>query len=100
MNAAAAVAASLALAGASLSAVLAAAESSLVTTDPEPPSSPRADAGRVIARERQYRALAFARMGTQLGTGAAAAVALRALELPAWVALGIGVLAATDVPDA
>ena len=97
MNVAAAAAASLALAGAALSAVLAAAESSLIATEPEPPSSPRAVSSGVIARERQYRALAFARMGTQLVTGAAAAVALRALHLPPWISVTIGVLVAVIV---
>ena len=97
MNGGAAAAASIAIAGAALSAVLAAAESSLVATEPEPPSSPRAVSAGGIARERQYRALAFARMGTQLLTGAAAAIALRALELPAWLSLTIGVLTALIV---
>jgi putative hemolysin len=94
MNPAAAVAIPIALAGAALSAVLAAAESSLIATEPEPPSSPAADATRTAIRERQYRALAFVRMGAQLVTGAAAAVALRALALPSWLAITIGVLAA------
>ena len=85
---------SMAIAGAALSAVLAAAESSLVATEPEPPSSPRADGAGIIARERQYRALAFARMGTQLVTGAAAAIVLRALNLPPWAAVMVGISAA------
>ena len=94
MNGGALAAASIAIAGAALAAVLAAAESSLIATDPEPPSSPQADAASGVARERQYRALAFARMGTQLLTGAAAAIALRALELPSWLAMTLGVIAA------
>jgi CBS domain containing-hemolysin-like protein len=97
MNAAAAAAASIALAGAALSAVLAAAESSLVATEAEPPSSPSANRGRSVARERQYRALAFARVGAQLVTGASAAVALRAAHLPPWLSLTIGVLAAVII---
>ena len=94
MNGGALAAGSIAVAGAALAAVLAAAESSLVATEPEPPSSPLADGGGGVARERQYRALAFARMGTQLLTGAAAAIALRALELPPWLAMTVGVITA------
>ena len=92
-----AVAAAIAVAGAALAALLAAAESSLVASDSEPPSSPRLNAAAAAPRERQYRALAFARMGTQLVTGAAAAMALRALELPAWLALMVGIVTAVVV---
>ena len=65
-----------------LAALLAAAESSLVTAEPEPPSSQRHAPRDSAARERQYRALSFARIATQLVAGAAAALALRALDLP------------------
>lgn len=91
------VAASVAIAGAALAALLTAAESSLVASDVEPPGFPESNAATAPDRERQYRALAFARMGTLLVTGAAAAVALRALTLPAWLALALGIVAAVVV---
>ena len=74
-----------AVAGVALAAVLAAAESSLIAPDSEPPSQQRKAPSDGAARERQYRALSFARIGAQLVAGAGAAIALRAIAMPGWV---------------
>jgi CBS domain containing-hemolysin-like protein len=94
MNTIAVVFALVAIAGATLAAVLAAAESSLVSPDPEPPSSQRKAPGESAARERQYRALSFARIGAQLIAGAAGALALRGLGMPGSVFVAIVIVGA------
>ena len=81
MNTIALVAAGTSVMGVALTALLAAAESSLIAPDSEPPSPERAPPADAAARERQYRALSFARIGSQLVAGAGAAIALRALSL-------------------
>ena len=86
-----------AIAGVSLAALLAAAESSLVVPEPEPPSPHRAAPSVSPARERQYRALSFARIGAQLVAGASAALVLRALALPGILFLTVVILGAIVV---
>jgi len=97
MNAVIVVSSLAAVTGISLAAILAAAESSLIAPDSEPPSPQRPVPLVGAARERQYRALSFARIGAQLVAGAGAAIALRALSMPAGVFLAIVILGAVVV---
>ena len=100
MNVVVIVSALVAVAGLALAAILAAAESSLVAPEPEPPSPQRGAAGDLAARERQYRALSFARMAAQLIAGAAAALLLRTLGVPGAVFVTIVVIGAIVVAAA
>jgi CBS domain containing-hemolysin-like protein len=79
--------------GALLAALLTAAENSLVPGESEPTGTPR-PIGDGVRRERARRALAFARIAAQLGTGAAAAVALRTLAVSDAVVTAIAIIAA------
>ena len=94
MNTLAIVFSLVAVAGIALASVLAAAESSLVASDPEPPSPQRHAVGEAAARERQYRALSFARIVAQLLAGAAAALVLRSLGVPGAVFIAIVIVSA------
>ena len=94
MNTLAIVFSLVAIGGIALASVLAAAESSLVASDPEPPSPQHRAAGEIAARERQYRALSFARIGAQLLAGAAAALVLRTLGVPGGVFIAIVIVGA------
>ena len=100
MNAVVVVSALVAVAGLVLAAVLAAAESSLLAPEAEPPGSPRAGIGESAARERQYRALSFARIAAQLIAGASAALVLRALGVPGAVFLAIIIVGSIIVATA
>jgi putative hemolysin len=75
------IALAIALVGAAIAAVLAAAESSLLTPEGEPPTLSHARPGHPPLRERTYRALAMARLLVHLGTGIAGTLALRSFGL-------------------
>jgi CBS domain containing-hemolysin-like protein len=67
----------IAVGGAMIASVLAAAESSLLTPEGEPPTLSQGRSGHPPARERTYRALALARLLLHLGIGMAGTIALR-----------------------
>jgi CBS domain containing-hemolysin-like protein len=91
-----ATAMALALGGAILAALLTAAENSLVSAESEPPAQDR-DGPEAVRKERSRRALAFARIATQLATGGAAAVALRSLALSEAVITSLAIIGAVLV---